>query len=201
MKALLETAGQVAYKMAATVAYDYRPKPVIYEGLSWEQVFIGGSPVFEADTYSDMNALIAFFYKAYSTSAGMVIAIPGKGAQYILSNRDSEGNFLSGDNTYLLRVPPNVPAANYWAVVNYDADTRGLLDNGGSSSVASNQEMALNDDGSADIYLSPEPPDDKDANWIRTIPGRGFFTTMRLYSPTEAFFDQTWRPEDVKMVR
>lgn len=201
MRALLETAGRTAYKMAATVAYDYRPKPVIYENLNWEQVFIGGSPVFHSDTHSDMDARIAFFYKAYSTSDGMVIAMPGKGAQYIVSYRDSEGNFLSGDNAYHLHVPPNVPAANYWAVVNYDADTRALLDNGGSSSVASNQDMKLNEDGSADIYFSPEPPDSKDTNWIRTIPDRGFFTTIRFYSPTQAFFDQTWKPEETKRVR
>ena len=200
MKALLETAGQVAYKMAATVAYDFRPTPVVYQDLTWEQVFIGGSPVFEADTHSDMDARIAFFTKAYSTSPGMVIRMPGKGAQYLLNYRDSDGNFLSGDNTYLLHVPSNVPAENYWAVVNYDADTRGLLDNGGSSSVASNQEMTFNEDGSADIYFGSEPPKDKNANWIKTLPGRGFFTTIRFYSPTEAFFDQTWKPEDVVKV-
>jgi hypothetical protein len=31
-------------------------------------------------------------------------------------------------------------------------------------------------------------------NWLKTIPGKGWFTLKRLYSPTETFFDQTRRP-------
>ena len=94
--------------------------------------------------------------------------------------------------------PDGKPAANYWAVVLYDADTRALLDNGEPfPSVASNQQLTLNPDRSADIYFGPEAPDDPEANWIRTVPGRGFLATIRLYSPTQAYFDQTWRPDDV----
>ncbi len=73
MKALLDKAGQVGFKMAATVDYDYRPMPKIYSDRNWEQVFIGGSPVFEADNYLNLDALIAFFHKAYSTSNAMVV--------------------------------------------------------------------------------------------------------------------------------
>ena len=58
-----------------------------------------------------------------------------------------------------------MPAANYWAVVLYDADTRALLDNGEPfPSVASNQQLTLNPDRSADIYFGPEAPDDPEAN-------------------------------------
>ena len=61
------SAGQVGFKMAATVDYETYPKDGIYPGLMWEQVFIGGSPVFEADTYLNFDARISFFHKAYST--------------------------------------------------------------------------------------------------------------------------------------
>jgi len=37
---------------------------------------------------------------------------------------------------------------------------------------------------------------DKNANWIKTIPGRGYFTTFRLYSPTQAFYGIEWKPND-----
>ena len=185
--------------MAATVDYDYRPMPKIYSDRNWEQVFIGGSPVFEADNYLNLDALIAFFHKAYSTSNAMVIAMPGRGAQYLLGMRDSDGEYLSGENTYRVHLPANVPAANYWSVVLYDADTRALLDNGEPfPSVASNQQMTLNQDGSADVYFGPESPKATNANWIKTVPGRGFFAGVRLYSPTQAFFDQTWKPDDIE---
>ena len=87
MKALLDKAGQVAFKMAAVVDYDYSPKPMVYSDRNWEQVFIGGSPVFEADTYHNMNASIAFFHKAFSTSKAMVIKMVGKGSQYLFGLR------------------------------------------------------------------------------------------------------------------
>ena len=199
MKALLEKAGQVGFKMAAVVDYNYLPKPMIYPDRNWEQVFIGGSPVFEADTYSNQNARIAFFDKAYSTSNGMVIAMPGRGSQYLIGLRDSKGEFLSGKHSYRVHLPSGVPAANYWSVVLYDADTRALLNNGQPfPSVASNQKMTFNSDGSADVYFGSKPPKAENANWIKTVPGRGFFVGMRLYSPTKAFFDQSWKPDNIK---
>ena len=199
MKAILDKAGQVGFKMAATVDYDYYPKDKIYPDRMWEQVFIGGSPVFEKDTYRNLDALVAFFHKAYSTSKAMVIAMPGKGAQYVLGLRDADGDFLMGENTYSVHFPPNVPAANYWSVVLYDADTRGLLNNGEPfPSVASNTNLKSNKDGSADIYFGPKAPKDKNANWIKTVPGRGYFLGARFYSPTQAFFDQTWKPDNIK---
>ena len=31
--------------------------------------------------------------------------------------------------------------------------------------------------------------------------GKGYFTTFRLYDPTEAFLDLTWRPSDLEEMR
>ena len=38
-------------------------------------------------------------------------------------------------------------------------------------------------------------------NWIATVPGRGWFTQLRPYGPTKAFFEQTWKPDDIKKVQ
>ena len=201
MKALLDKAGQVGFKMAAAISYDYRPKAMIYDDRNWEQMFIGGSPLFETDTYRHVNAAAAFFHKAYSTSNAMVLAMPGKGSQYLIAPRDADGSFLMGEHTYRIHLPPDVPVANYWSIVLYDADTRALMDNGQPfPSVASNQKVTYNKDGSADVYLGPTPPKNKDANWIKTVPGRGYFAGIRLYSPTQAYFDQVWRPDNVQKI-
>lgn len=202
LKSILEKAGQVGFKMAAAIDYDFRPTPKIYDDRNWEVIFIGGSPVFEKDTYRNLDGSISFFHKAYSTSNAMVIAMPGKGSQYLLGTRDSENELLTGKNTYQIHLPPNIPAANYWSIVLYDSDTRGLLNNGMPfPSVASNQKVTYNEDGSADVYLGPDQPEDKDANWIKTVPGRGYFVGARLYSPTEAFFDKTWKPDDIVKIK
>ena len=203
MKALLNKAGDVAYKMAAVNGFDSRyPNKLIYPDRKWEVVFLGGSPVFRQDSYLDFDSLINFFSHAYATSAGMVIAMPGKGSQYLVGYRDADGDFLAGGKAYRLHVPANVPAANYWSVVMYDADTRSLLDNGQPfPSIASNDNLKLNVDGSADIFFGPTAPKVANANWIKTIPGRGFFGGYRLYSPTQAYFDKTWKPDDIVKVK
>ena len=140
-------------------------------------------------------------WPALRVANAMVIAMPGRGAQYLMGARDADDNFLMGENTYSVHFPPNAPAANYWSVVLYDADTRGLLDNGEPfPSIASNTGVQLNADGSADLYFGPQAPDDPDANWIKTVPGRGYFLGVRFYSPTQAFFDQTWKPDNIEKV-
>jgi hypothetical protein len=58
-----------------------------------------------------------------------------------------------------------------------------------------------NDDGSLDLYLGPKPPTSKEANWLATIPGKGYFAILRLYGPTEAAIDKTWKPSDIEPVK
>ncbi len=201
-KELLDKAGKVGFKMAANIDYNYYPNDKIYPDRVWEQTFIGGSPVFEAKTYHNEDASVAFFHSKYSTSKAMVLAMPGKGSQYLMALRDSDENLFYGQNTYHLHMPTGIPAANYWSFVVYDAETRALLDNGQPfPSVASNQKMTKNPDGSVDVYFGPKAPKDKNANWIRTVPDKGWFGAIRLYSPTQAFFDQTWKPDNIQKVK
>ena len=52
------------------------------------------------------------------------------------------------------------------------------------------------------LYFSPRQPEGvKRGNWIQTIPGKGFFLNLRLYSPLEPFFTKAWRPSEVERVR
>jgi hypothetical protein len=50
---------------------------------------------------------------------------------------------------------------------------------------------APNGDGSVDIYFGPASPG-VGKNWLRTLPDKGFFVILRIYGPTQTFFDQTW---------
>ena len=45
----------------------------------------------------------------------------------------------------------------------------------------------------------PEAPEGKEANWIQTIPGKGWFTAVfRLYGPLQPWFDKTWQLNDIQ---
>jgi hypothetical protein len=59
-----------------------------------------------------------------------------------------------------------------------------------------------NADGSTTVYFAPKQPAGvKRGNWIQTIPGKGYFTILRLYGPLEPFFSKTWRPSEVEPVQ
>ena len=60
---------------------------------------------------------------------------------------------------------------------------------------------AQNADGGTDIYVAPKAPPGREANWLATVPGRGFFAILRLYGPTEAALDRTWKAGDFEVIK
>ena len=72
------------------------------------------------------------------------------------------------------------------------------LDNGQPfPSINMMDKPVKNKDGSIDIYFGPDSPGEG-KNWLATLPGKGFFVILRLYGPTKAFFDKTWKPSDLE---
>ncbi len=49
-------------------------------------------------------------------------------------------------------------------------------------------------------YFGPSAPAGKEKNWVKTLPGQGWFTYIRFYGPLEPFFEQTWKPDDIVKV-
>ncbi len=206
-RTMLNRAAQVASDTARSLALrtpQQAPETRIYPDRVWQRMFAVDNASFEGPsaanpTYLDWDARIHFFQDAYGTSPAMVVAMPGRGSQYIDGLTDADGDYLDGGKSYRVHIPANVPAANYWSYVLYDSETRSLLDNGQPfPSIASNTNLKLNADGSADIYFGPEAPRDGNSNWIRTVPGKGYVGGLRLYSPTTAFFDKSWKPGNIE---
>jgi hypothetical protein len=52
-----------------------------------------------------------------------------------------------------------------------------------------------------DLFRPVQPAAAKEGTWIQTMPGKGWFLLLRLYSPKESFFDKTWRPSEIELVR
>ncbi|MEW6996982.1 DUF1254 domain-containing protein [Colwelliaceae bacterium BS250] len=196
-RALFDKAAKVAFKMAASQSYLTDESTRIYdESLPFAQVFINGNARFDQPTYHDLDSETAFFHKAYSTSDAMVLKMIGKGSQYVISFEDDKSQFLDGSKEYRFIMPANVPVANYWSVTGYDADSRSLIETTDQpySAVSSTGKINYNADGTATIYMGTHKPANPDANWIQTEEGKGFFFGIRLYSPLEPFFDQSWKP-------
>ena len=198
-KEILEKAATTGMKMAQALRFgDKLPDTKYYDNRNWHNVLNVLDVEFNQDSYRDVDAQVGMFKIGYSISPAMVMNMVGKGSKYPFAYKDSNGNYLSGSSTYKLTMPANIPAANFWSVTLYDAANSSGLDNGQPfPSIGSLDDLKYNEDGSIDLYFGPELPDGApESNWLRTVPEKGWFTLLRLYSPTEAFFDQTWRPGD-----
>ena len=155
-----------------------------------------------AGGYLALDSRINFFTNYYSISPGMLSYTPGKGANYMMGFTDSDGTPLSGGNNYRLKLPPDIPAANFWSVTLYDAENSSGLANGQAfPSLGSRDKLTQNADGSTDLYVGPQAPAGKQGNWLATVPGRGYFVIIRLYGPTEAAFNKSWKPGDIEKVK
>ena len=213
---ILDLAAKTAYKMSRVIGFqedlnsgslrmypDRRwinpldnvtpPSPRTSLNLSWENV---------AGGYVDLDARIWFFTNYYSVSPGMLSKVPGKGAMYMIAFTDTAGANLSGGSHYRLTLPANVPAANFWSVTLYDAESSSGLANGQPfPSLGSRDQPAQNADGSTDLFLGPKVPEGKAGNWLATIPGKGYFAVLRLYGPTEAALNKSWKPGDFEKLK
>ena len=203
MRSILGAAAEVGVKMAKAIRFgDYLPDTRYYDDRQWHNVLNVLDVEFNEETFLNLDARVGMFTIGYSISPAMVMNMVGKGSKYPFAYRDQDGNYLSGGRSYRLHLPAGVPAANFWSVTLYDAANASGLDNGQPfPSIGSLDDLAYNDDGSVDLYFGPDvPADAPESNWLRTVPGKGWFTLLRLYSPTEAFFDQTWRPDDFEPI-
>ncbi len=213
---ILDKAARTAYKTSRVIGFgstvsgrSFR----VYPDRLWINPIADGTPANpsgpfdlgwrrKAGGYLDLDTRIWFFTDYYSFSPGMISQIPGKGAKYMIGFTDSEGTPLSGANNYRINLPANIPAALFWSVTLYEAENASGLANGQPfPSLGSRDKPVQNADGSTTLYLSPKAPEGKQANWLATVPGRGYFAILRLYGPTEAAIDKSWKPGDIEQVK
>ena len=154
-----------------------------------------------------LDSRTAFYYGYTLDSPGMIMRLPRVGSQYLMGFLDSENNSMDGGKTYKVTLPKNIPAQAFWSFTVYDNQTRSMLDTpqryprAGSQSYPS-PAAEVDADGSTTIYFSPtQPKGVKRGNWIQTMPGKGWFTILRLYSPLEPFFTKEWRPTEIELVQ
>jgi len=178
----------------------------LYDDSYWKVAFIGGDYQWLKDggaggRYLDARTL--FFYGATVNTPAMVLKMVGVGSQYAMITQDSNGDTFDGSRTYKLNIPANVPAKDFWSVVVYDPQTRSELQTS-SPFPSLNSEtgnMVANADGSIDIYFGPEAPKGKENNWIETVSHKSWLPVLRLYGPLEPWFDKSWRPGEVELIK
>jgi len=205
MKKILTDAVAIANATSRAIVFQPRdPGAYIYKdsNSSWVMAYSDKDVFFLRDGARNLDARTMFFYPYTGVTPAMAVSHPGVGSDYGIAYLDSAKQPLDGSKVYKLRLPPNIPVKNFWAVTIYDTQTRSMLKTGQKFPTLSAQtgNPAANEDGSIDIYFAPKPPVGKENNWLETVPGKSWFAILRMYGPLEPWIKQTWRPSEIELV-
>jgi hypothetical protein len=194
----LTDGAEIGQLMAIANAFDKRFATAPYCG-HWDRA-VNVSLSQQSEFYCQLDERASWFYEAVGLSAGMTTKTPGEGQAYLSAYRDANNQWFDGAKTYRVHVPANVPARQWWSVAIYDIETRCFLDTSYDKvELGSRSGLAMNADGSADIYVAPSPPEGMpQSNWIASAPGRAWFAYFRLYAPLQPYFDASWNLPDIE---
>jgi hypothetical protein len=225
MKKILGEAA--AFGQASGRALNWRyamqhPDWAYYPGSQWgSMLWEGGAnfetppPLFEAGMFKPfpptgartLDSRTAFYYGYTLDSPGMIMRAPTVGSQYLMSFLDANKEQFDGGQTYKVTLPPNIPAQAFWSLTVYDNQTRSMLQTpqnfprAGSQTYPSPAAKPAAD-GTTTVWFSPtQPAGVPRGNWIQTMPGKGWFTILRLYGPLPAFFTKAWRIGEIELVK
>jgi hypothetical protein len=206
MKNLLTEAGTVGSATARAITFEPRIGGVyLYPGTDsvWSGFFANGNATFEVDGTAQLEAAVLYCFNAGGVTPAMAKTAVGVGSDYAGAYFDSKKQPFDGSKTYKVHLPPDVPVNNFWAVTIYDTQTRSMLQTGQKFPTVGSQTKGIekNADGSFDIYFSPKAPAGKENNWLQTVPGKSWFVILRMYGPLEPWFNKTWRPSEIELVK
>ena len=206
MKKLLSEAATIGNATARAITYQPRIGGVyIYPDTNsaWTTAYANKNTSFETNGAMGLDARVLFYFNATGVTPAMATSHAGAGSDYALAYLDANKKAFDGSKTYKLHLPPDVPVNNFWAVTLYDTQTRSLLQTSQPFPTVGSQSKGFrkNTDGSYDVYFGPKAPKDKESNWLQTVPGKSWFTILRMYGPLESWINKTWRPGEIELVK
>jgi len=172
--------------------------PMKYEGKKWSVLLPPGAIetelTYEFPSYYDYHARGSVYYAVISSVKNY-----GTATFYLDLAETPDGEWLDGGSNYKLTVPPNVPVRDFWAVTAYDLETASYIRDVEKGSIdSSTRGLAVNADGSVDIYFGPTAPSGMEANWLPTDSDRRFFLLFRFYGPEPGVFDGSFVLNDIE---
>ena len=171
---------------------------------SWIMAFADKNVFFTSETGGmNSDARVMFHYPYTAVTPAMAVVSEGAGSDYAIAFLDADKNRFDGSKEYKLHIPANVPVKDFWAVTIYDSQTRSLLQTDQQFPTIGSQTEGFkqNEDGSFDLYLSPNAPEGYENNWLQTIPGKSWFVILRVYGPLTPWIEKTWKPGEVTLIK
>jgi len=207
-----DTKTKEIYRRAAADAYYYmqqryltvEPDELYWPDRKWRNVFyadpnMGFSWDYEGMLDYDNRSIHPWFTAIYFPSK--VTKTPP--TMYLATARDKDGDVFQAGRTYRLTVPKDVPINKFWSLTVYDLETWAFIYTKEERPGLSSREipkMKQNADGSVTLYVGPKAPDGYEHNWIPTA-GKTPYLMFRFYGPEEAFYNKTFKLQDVELVK
>jgi hypothetical protein len=107
--------------------------------------------------------------------------------------------YLKDDGPTVLEAPPKMLGLAMDALQRFLVDIGPLGPDKGQGGKYTGPQA--NADGTVDVYFGPQMPAGQEKNWIRTVPGKGWFPIFRFYGPLPPLYDQTWKLPDIEEVQ
>lgn len=170
---------------------------------AWLMGWVDKNVFFTTETGGmNSDARVMFHYPYTAVTPAMAVSVAGKGSDYGIAFVDADQNHFDGSKSYKLHIPADVPVNDFWAVTLYDSQTRSMLQTDQAFPTVGSQSDGFmqNEDGSYEIFFSPESPEGKSGNWLQTIPGKSWFIAFRVYGPLQPWIDKNWRPGEVELI-
>jgi hypothetical protein len=203
MTKILTAAAAVGNATSRAILFRTRMKDAyFFPNSAWLTTFAGGYEFLSQPGVRNLDARTMFHYYATGITPAMALKMVGIGSQYAAAFVDSEGKPLNGSKTYKIHLPPNIPAKDFWSFVVYDNQTRSMLqtDQQFPSIGSQKKDIVVNPDTSVDVWFGPTAPKGHEANWVQTVPDKGWNVLLRLYGPLQPWFDKTWKPGEFVLV-
>lgn len=144
-----------------------------------------------------------YFLRAYVTKIGYG-ANQSVDAIYPNSAVDADGNNYNGSNKYVLHFDADhmPPVNGFWSLTMYDKKGF-LVDNAiDRYNLGGMKDLTYNDDGSLDILIQAEEPEQLKTNWLPSPQaGEEFELTFRMYYPKENVINRSYQMPGVQKVK
>ena len=148
-----------------------------------------------------LNEFMGVYGASYLQRGAIAMAGIGANLQedavYPTAFTDGDGRPLDSSKRYVMRFPKGQtpPCQAFWSLTMYDGDGFQVSNELNRYSIGSRDDLKVNEDGSIDIYLQHDRPDEsKVSNWLPAPASGPMGPTMRIYAPRPTVLDGSWNP-------
>ncbi len=135
-----------------------------------------------------------------AANSGGIFGLEAEEATYFMALTDAQDETLGQGRRYRLHLPSGgLPADAFWSVTLYEFQEGGQYMTPNAIDRYSigdrTQGLVRNADGSLDIWIQPQAPNDarERANWLPSPADKKFYLNARLYQPRAEVRDPNWQ--------